>query len=82
MIEALAVLLGGTTSGRPTRSRRQDDGKHKTSTNDLVVCTHCEAVCEPTKSTGAKSQAIFSGWKKLSEREFVCPECRKEDVKR
>jgi hypothetical protein len=50
------------------------------STNDLVVCIHCDAECGWGKGSGAKSTAIMKGWKKLSDTQFECPECRKGSI--
>jgi hypothetical protein len=52
--------------------------KRKASTNNLVLCIHCDAGCEPTKGSGAKASAILAGWHKISDDEFECPSCRKE----
>lgn len=85
VVSALALIMGGvrTASRRADEARRpavpsDHDGKQRSTTNELVVCIHCEAECEATKACSAKSHAIATGWKKIDERRFLCPECRKE----
>lgn len=63
--------------GPPELLPRPRPRKRRASTNDLVLCIHCDADCEPIKGSGAKASAMLAGWRKLRDDQFECPECRK-----
>lgn len=54
--------------------------RRRASTNDLVLCIHCDAMCEPIKGSGAKASAMLAGWHKVCDDQFECPECRKGTI--